>query len=131
MNEENRDLKIDAGVDPDNQPARSGGPHRSTRLRLWVNWALALLTVLGAAFVVIYWVGAVMSTAACSERPCQHLGPNGISPDVLLYGAPVVAALTVIVSVFTARRRWGIVVPVFALALLVTEITILAVTVAQ
>jgi hypothetical protein len=131
MNQENRDLKIDAGVDPDNQLAPSGGPHRSTRLRLWVNWALALLTVLGAAVVVIYWVGAVMSTAACSEKPCQQLGPNGISPDELLYGAPVVAALTVIVSFFTARRRWGIVVPVFALALLATDITILAVTVAQ
>ena len=130
MNEENRDLKIDAGVGPDKQPAPSGA-HRGKRLRLWVNWALALLTVLGAAVVVIYWVGAVMSTAACSEKPCQHLGLNGISPDVLLYGAPVVAALTVIVSFFTARRRWGIVVPVFALALLVTDITILAVTVAQ
>ena len=50
---------------------------------------------------------------------------------MLFYGAPVVAALTLIVSFFTAQRRWGIVVPVVALALLVADITILAVTVAQ
>jgi hypothetical protein len=131
MNAEDRDLKIDGGVDADKPPAPTGGLYRSARVRFWVNWALALLTVLGAAFVMLYWVGAVMSTAACSEKPCQHLGPNGISPDVLLFDAPVVAALTVIVSFFTARRRWGIVVPVFALALLVADVTILAVTVAQ
>jgi hypothetical protein len=131
MNEENRDLKIDAGVDPDKLSAPSSGPHRSKRPRLWVNWALALLTVLGAAVVMLYSLGAVMSTAACSEKQCPHLGPNGISFDVLFYGAPVVAALTIIVSFFTAQRRWGIVVPVLALALLGTDITILAVTVAQ
>jgi hypothetical protein len=131
MNEEDRDLKIDAGVDSDEQPAPSGGPHRSKRLRLWVNWALALLTVLGAAVVMLYSLGAVMSTAACSEKQCPHLGPNGISFDALFYGAPIVAALAIVVSFFTAPRRWGIVVPVFALALLVTDITILAVTVAQ
>jgi hypothetical protein len=43
----------------------------------------------------------------------------------------VVAAATIIVSVFTAQRGWGIAVPVFALALLVADITIVAVTVAQ
>jgi hypothetical protein len=131
MNEENRGLKIDTGVDPDQQPAPTGDEHRSKRLRLWVNWALALLTVLGAAAVMLFALGAVMSTAACSEKQCPHLGPNGISFDVLFYGAPVVAALTIVVSFFTAQRRWGIVVPIFALALLVADITILAVTVAQ
>lgn len=130
MNEENRDLKIDAGVGPDKQPGPSGA-HRSKRLRLWVNWALALLTVLGAAVVMLYSLGAVMSTAACSDKQCPHLGPKGISFGVMYYGAPVLAALTIIVSFFTARRRWGIVVPVFALALLVTDIIILTVTVAQ
>jgi hypothetical protein len=43
----------------------------------------------------------------------------------------VVAAATIVVSFFTAHRRWGIAVPVFALALLIADITIVAVTVAQ
>jgi hypothetical protein len=131
MNEENRDLKIDAGVDPDKPSASTGSPHRSTRLRSWVNWVLAALTVVGAGVVMLFALGSVMSTAACSEKRCPHLGPDGISFDVLFYGAPVLAALTILVSVFTARRRWGMVVPVFALVLLVADISVLAVTVAQ
>ena len=71
-------------------------------------------------------ISVVNLRVSYGEREILH----GISFDVLFYGAPAVAALTVIVSFFTARRRWGIVVPVFALALLVTDITILAVTVA-
>ena len=53
MNEENRDVKIAEGLDRDKiageQPSRDQRADRSTRLRFWVNWALALLTVLGAA----------------------------------------------------------------------------------
>jgi len=48
LDQENRDLKIDAGVGPDAQPFSTADPDRSTRLRLWMNWALALLTVLAA-----------------------------------------------------------------------------------
>ena len=131
MNEENSNLKTDAGADPDKQPASTAGADRSKRLRLWVNWALALLTVLGAAIVMVYFFSAVMSTAGCSARTCQHVGPDWVSPDVLLYGPPVVAVLTIVVSFFTARRRWGIVVPVVALALLGADAAILATTVAQ
>jgi hypothetical protein len=131
MNEENSNLKTDAGADPDKQPASTAGADRSKRLRLWVNWALALLTVLGAAIVMVYFFSAVMSTAGCSARTCQHVGPGWVSPDVLLYGPPVVAVLTIVVSFFTARRRWGIVVPVVALALLGADAAILATTVAQ
>jgi hypothetical protein len=131
MNQENRDPTIGAGVDPDEPPASTGGPHRSRSLQLWVNWALAALTVLGAGVVMVYFFGAVMSTAACSQKQCPHLGPDGISPDVLLYGPPVVAALTLVASFFTAQRRWGVVVPVAALALLGADIGILAATVAQ
>ncbi len=136
MNEKNRDVKIAAGLRPrrgriGEQPAATSGTDRSKRLRFWVNWALALLTVVGAGVVMVFSLGAVMSTAACSDKQCPNLGPNGISFDVLFYGAPVVAALTLIVSFFTAQRRWGIVVPLVALALLVADITILAVTVAQ
>jgi hypothetical protein len=87
--------------------------------------------VLGAGFVMVYFFGAVMSTAACSQQQCQQVGPTWISPDVLFYGPPMVAALTVVVSFFTARRRWGIAIPIVALALLGTDIGILAATVAQ
>ncbi len=141
MNEENRDVKIAAGLDrdkdpgdpgdPGEQPAATSGADRSKRLRFWVNWVLALSTVVGAGVVMVFSLGAVMSTAACSDKQCPNLGPNGISFDVLFYGAPVVAVLTIIVSFFAAQRRWGIVVPLVALALLVADITILAVTVAQ
>jgi hypothetical protein len=131
MDEENRDVKIAPGPDDDTRPAAPGDTGRSRRLRLWVNWVLALLTALAAAVVMIFALGAVMSTAACSDRQCPNLGPNGIGFDVLFYGAPIVAAAAIVISVFTARRRWGIVVPVCALALLVADIVIVAVAVAQ
>lgn len=38
------------------------------RPRVWVNWALALLTVPAAALVMICDVGAAVSTAAASRR---------------------------------------------------------------
>jgi hypothetical protein len=129
MNEENRDVKIDARVAP--SPASTGDADQTNRLRLWVNWALAALTVVGAGFVMVCFFGAVMSTAACSQKQCQHVGPSWISPDVSFYGPPVVAAATVIVSIFTAPCRWGIVIPIVALALLGADIAILAGTVAQ
>jgi hypothetical protein len=132
MNEENRDVKIGAGIaDRNKQPASAGDSDRTKRLRLWVNWALAALTVLGAAAVMLFALGSVMSTAACSDKQCPNLGPKGISFDVLFYGPPVLAVLTVVVSFFTAQRRWGIVVPVVALALLGADVGILAATVAQ
>lgn len=133
MNEGNRDVKLAAGLaqDPGEQPVVTRRSDRGNRLRVWANWALALLTVVGAGVVMVFSLGAVMSTAACSDKQCPNLGPNGVSFDVLFYGAPIVAVVTIIVSFFTARRRWGVVVPVVALALLVADITILAVTVAQ
>ncbi len=135
MDEENRNVKVAAELDRDNnrnqQVAATDDAKRTKRLRFWVNWALALLTVVGAGIVMVFSLGAVMSTAACSDKACPNLGPNGISFDVLFYGAPVVAVVTIIVSFFTAQRRWGIVVPLLALALLAADITVLAVTVAQ
>jgi uncharacterized BrkB/YihY/UPF0761 family membrane protein len=127
VSDEDRNLTIDT----DTERAAQGDTDRNTRRWLWVNWASALLTVLGAAAVMLFALGSVMSTAACSDKQCPNLGPNGISFDLLFYGPPVVAALTVIVSFFTARRRRGIVVPVVALALLAADIGILATTVAQ
>ncbi len=104
---------------------------RANRLRLWLNWALALLTVIGAGVAMAVALGAVMSTAACNDKSCPNLGPHGISFDTLYYGAPAVAVVTLVLSLFTARRRWGFMVPVVALALLIADVAILAITVAQ
>jgi hypothetical protein len=131
VSHENGDVKIDAGIDRDAQSTAPGSSHHSERRRLWVNWVLALLTVVGAVVVMAVALGAVMSTAACSDKQCPNLGPSGISFNVLFYGAPVVAALTIVVSFFTARRRWGFVVPGSALALMIADVVVLAVTVAQ
>ena len=95
MNQENGNVKIGADLNPDAQAAAPGGPDRSNRLRLWVNWVLALLTVVGAASVMVFSLAAVMSTAACSDKQCPNLGPSGISFNVLFYGAPVVALMEV------------------------------------
>ncbi|OBK88631.1 hypothetical protein A5649_15460 [Mycolicibacter heraklionensis] len=88
------------------------------RARLWVNWAAALLTAAGAALVMVVATGAVMSTAACSTAECPDLGPNGVVFGMLYYGAPVIAALTILASFFTAGRRRGFWVPVAGWALL-------------
>jgi hypothetical protein len=130
MSQENVHVKADASDNRDGL-AEPGAIDRDKRVRLWVNWGLALLAVVGAGVVMVFALGAVMSTAACSDKACPNLGPNGISFDMLFYGAPVVAAVAVIASFFTARRRWGFVVPVIAIALLIADIAILATTVAQ
>jgi hypothetical protein len=130
MNENDRDVKV-TGDAADSRPANPVDARRGGRLRVWVNWVLALLTVPAAGVVLIFAFGAVMSTAACSDRECPNLGPGGISFTVMFYGAPVVAGLAIVISFFTARRRWGIAVPVCALALLAADILTVAATVAQ
>jgi hypothetical protein len=130
MSQENVHVKADAGGDRD-ALAEPGGTARDKRVRLRVNWALALLAVVGAGIVMAFALASVMSTAACSDKACPNLGPNGISFDTLFYGAPVVAALAVVASFFTARRRWGFVIPVVAIALLIADVAILATTVTQ
>lgn len=122
------DVNDHPGLDGEMQPAK---PASKTRLRLWLNWALAVLTVIGAGAAMAVALGAVMSTAACSDKACPNLGPHGISFDALYYGAPAVAVITVVLSFFTARRRWGFVVPVVALALLIADMAIVTITVAQ
>src|SRR5277367_3235016 len=131
MNQDNGNMKIDTGPSRDAEIASPNGPDRTKRPRLWVNWALALLTVVGAGVVMAVALGAVMSTAACSDKACPNIGPAGISFNTLFYGAPALAACAIVASFFTAKRRWGFVIPVSALALLIADIAILAVTVAQ
>jgi hypothetical protein len=106
-------------------------PDGHSRLRLWVNWVLALLTIPAAAVVLVFALGAVMSTAACNDKQCPNLGPSGIGFGVLFYGAPVVALTAIVITFFTARRRWGVAVPLTALALLIADIIVVATTVAQ
>lgn len=101
---------------------------RNRRVRLAVNWGLALLTIVGAVLAHIFALGAVMSVAGCSTSECPDLGPSGALFSVLYYGAPVVAAVTIVVSFFTASRRWGIAVPMTAWALLIADVALLAIT---
>jgi hypothetical protein len=131
MSQEKVDVKNHSDQDRAVPPAESGVNKSGHRGRLWLNWGLALLTAVGAGVTMAVALGAVMSTAACSDKACPNLGPRGISFDVLYYGAPAVAVLTIILSIFTAKRRWGFVIPVTALALLIADVAILAVTVAQ
>jgi hypothetical protein len=130
MSQENMHVNADIGGDRD-ALAETGDTGRDKRVRLWVNWALALFAVVGAGLVMAFALVSVMSTAACSDKACPNLGPNGISFDMLFYGAPVVAAVAFVASFFTARRRWGFVIPVIAIALLIADIAILATTVTQ
>jgi hypothetical protein len=131
MSQENVDVKGRPDHGSGTPLAESDGDRSGHRRRLWLNWGLALLTAVGAGVTMAVALGAVMSTAACSDKACPNLGPRGISFDTLYYGAPVVAVVTIVVSIFTARRRWGFVIPVTALALLIADMAILAVTVAQ
>ncbi len=130
MDEENTNLTLARGGAG---TATTAGerPAGRPRLRLWVNWILALLTIPAAAVVLVFAIGAMMSTAACSDKQCPNLGPSWISFDVLFWGAPAVALVAIAISFVTARRRWGIVVPLCALALLGADIAILSVTVLQ
>lgn len=117
--------------DQTSQPAAAAAasvPERTHRVWTWINWVLALLTAPAAALAMIFGVGAVMSTAACSDTECPNLGPSGIVFDVLFYGAPVIAALTIVVSFFTATRHRGIVVPVCGWTLLAADVVAMALT---
>lgn len=98
--------------------------HRRRLSRVWVNWALALLTVPAAALVMIFDVGAAVSTAACTGAQCPELGPHGLVYGVLLYGAPAVAVLTVAASFFTATHRRGFLVPLWGLVLLLCDVAV-------
>jgi hypothetical protein len=101
-------------------------PDRNGRGQTIVNWVLALLTVPVVVFVFVFALAGVMSTAGCSDRACETEGPGPFLFTVLFYGPPVVAAITIIASFFTARRKWGIAVPLCALALLGIDIAVLA-----
>ena len=96
----------------------------------WINWGLALATVPAAALVMLFALGAVMSTDGCSDSSCPNLGHGGINFGVAFYGAPAVAAIVITISFFTAKRRGGIAVPLCGWALLVADVLLMAASVA-
>ncbi len=104
----------------------SPGSGRGRNAWPWVNWALALATVPAAAIVMLFALGAVMSTDGCSERTCPNLGRGGIDFGAAFYGAPVVAFVVIVISFFTAKRRGGIAVPLAGWALLVLDVVLMA-----
>ncbi|ORW31546.1 hypothetical protein AWB91_14730 [Mycobacterium paraense] len=124
-------------MDADNNLTVGGGPRsvaeappgdrgRGRNAWPWVNWGLALATVPAAAIVMLFALGAVMSTDGCSERTCQNLGRGGIDFGVAFYGAPVVAFVVIVISFFTAKRRGGIAVPLVGWALLILDVALMA-----
>jgi hypothetical protein len=116
---ETTELTRETGIE-----SSSGDEPGQRRPRAWVNWALALLTVPAAALVMIFDVGAAVSTAACSGAHCPALGPHGLGYGVLLYGPPMIAALSIVTSFFPATRRRGFLVPLWGLVLLLCDVAV-------
>jgi hypothetical protein len=110
-------------MNPNVDTAETPTPERAGRGATVLNWALALLTVPVAIVVLVVALGGVMSIAGCSGQACQAPGPGLFT--VLFYGAPVVAAVALLASFVTARRRWGIAVPLVALGLQVIGLIVL------
>ncbi|PND58094.1 hypothetical protein CRM90_08855 [Mycobacterium sp. ENV421] len=112
-------IETTQGTTPD---ARRGIP-------TWLNWFLALLTIPAAVVVMLIAFGAVMGIARCTDTAaCPHMGPGEFWFGILAYGPPVVALLTIVASAFAANRRYGIVVPLLGLGLLLADAAILAIT---
>jgi hypothetical protein len=123
-------LTIGSGTQNAAEPARADDT-RGRDVLPWVNWGLALTTVPAAAIVMLFALGAVMSTDGCSDRSCPNLGRGGINFGVAFYGAPVVAFVVIVMSFFTAKHRGGIVVPLCGWALLVADVVLMAASVAS
>jgi hypothetical protein len=110
------------------QPNEKSDGGAGSRAADWVNWALALLAIPGAVAVVILQYVPILGTAACSDGSCRHLGPGSVGFVLIQYGAPAVAVIAVVLSFFTARRRWGFLVPVCTWALLAIAAAVLIIT---
>ena len=130
MNGNNHNLAIDHRASRVSQQAQFESRNRGN-IWPWVNWGLALTTVPAAAIVMLFALGAVMSTDACVDNSCPGLGRGGIDFGVAFYGAPAVALVVIFVSFFTAKRKGGVVVPMCGWALLVADVALMAATVAQ
>ena len=130
MNANNSNVTFDTGPHGATEAAQVDSG-RGRNVWQWVNWGLALATVPAAAIVMLFALGAVMSTDGCSDRSCPNLGRGGIDFTVAFYGAPVVAVVVIVISFFTAKRRGGILVPLCGWALLIADVALMAVAVAS
>ncbi len=133
MNAYNSHLAVGGGTSSATESVHGDGGLRSGSRNVWpwVNWGLALATVPAAAIVMLFALGAVMSTDGCSDRSCPNLGRGGIDFGDAFYGAPVVALVVIVISFFTAKRRGGVVVPLCGWALLVADVALMAVSVSR
>ncbi|OCB12317.1 hypothetical protein A5717_16575 [Mycolicibacterium porcinum] len=98
------------------------------RMRISITWVLVVLTIPAAVVVFLYGMGAVMGMAGCTGDVCATKGPGEFWFGILFYGAPVVPLVTIAVSIFTSRMRYGILVPIVGLALLAIDFAVLALT---
>jgi hypothetical protein len=80
------------------------------------------LTIPAAGVAMLLGVGGVMSSAGCTDASTGCAMPSETLFGVLFYGAPVIAALTVIL---TFRSRRGIWVAVTGLVLVLVDIAVL------
>ena len=90
-----------------------------------VNWVLALATIPGAVVVVVFLYMQILGTAGCNSQPCPREGPGELGFTLIQYGVPAVAVVAVVLSVFTARRRGGILVPVVAWLVIIAAFGVL------
>jgi hypothetical protein len=102
-------------------------PARDSRhaTRSMTNWVLAVLTAPGAAVVVASAYIHVLSSAGCADSTCGRLGPGPFLFALIAYGAPILAVITIVASIATARRRFGIVLPAVAWTLLAAGLVVL------
>lgn len=128
MNADNSHLTAGSGTSTATDPGQ-GGSGRERNVWPWVNWGLALATVPAAAIVMLFALGAVMSADGCADRSCPNLGHGGINFGVAFYGAPAVAVVVIVISLFTAKRRGGIAVPLCGWALLIADVALMAASV--
>ncbi len=132
MNVKNPNLETGTRTDSHtDSPTELAGRDRHRDIWPWINWGLAFSTVPAAAIVMLFALGAVMSTDGCADRQCRNLGHGAIDFTVAFYGAPAVAFVVIVISFFTAKRPGGIAVPLCGFALLVADVVVMAATVAQ
>ncbi|MDX1890355.1 hypothetical protein [Mycolicibacterium sp. 050158] len=93
--------------------------------RTALNWMLAILSAVGALAVVVYAYLQVLGTAGCTAGDCGGVGPSESVFGLIEYGVPVVAVVCIALSFLTARRRYGIVVPIIAWALIIVAALVL------
>lgn len=129
MNADKSNVTFDTQRHTPTDPARRDIGRR-TPAWLWINWGLALSTVPSAAIVMLFALGAVMSTDGCAASSCPNLGRGGIDFGIAFYGAPLVAFVVIVISFFTAKRRNGVVVPLCGWALLIIDVALMAASVA-